>query len=443
MTWGEAAEAAGGRLLAGAPEADLGPLSTDSRAVKEGGVFIALRGPKFDAHDFLDAQFSGWIVRKDARLPASRPSHILAVEDTQASLGALAAAWRARFDIPVIGVTGSNGKTTVKEMLKAALSERGPVCATAGNFNNEIGLPLSVLGLASEHRFAVFEMGAARRGDIAHLCRVARPTAGILTNIAPAHLEFFGDLETVLRTKAELLEALPPGAPAAVCGDDPMLARLLKGLGGSAHTFGTGPSNRVRALPGPTPRLSIEGAELELPAAFTGSVHRLNAAAAAAMASALGLGAAEIGAGLARYQPAPLRFAERRHPSGARFMVDAYNANPASMRAGLETFLETAPEPRRLAVLGDMRELGADSARLHAELGAWLAYRSLSGVYLAGIEMRAAVHSLRAEHAPFPVEHADEPAGLAPALRPLLGPGVAMYFKASRALRLEALAESL
>lgn len=447
MTWAEAAAAAGGRLAAGAPGAPLGPLSTDSRTAGGGAVFVALRGPKFDAHDFLDARLaaecSGWIVRRGARLPAARPAQLLEVDDTQAALSALAAAWRARFTIPVVGVTGSNGKTTVKEMLRAALSARGAVCATAGNFNNEIGLPLSVLGLRPEHAFAVFELGASRKGDIAHLCAVAKPTAAVLTNIAPAHLEFFGSLENVLRTKSELLEALPPGAPAAIGGDDPMLAPLVPGLGARAFTFGTGPANRFRALSGLPPRLSLDGTEIALPPAFAGSVHRLNAAAAAALATALGLSPEEIARGLAAYTPAPLRFAERRHPSGARLVIDAYNANPASMRAGLSTFLETSPEPARLAVLGDMRELGPESTRLHAELGAWLARQPLSGAYLAGVEMRAAAEASRAERAPFPVEHADEPGALAAAIRPRLAAGTAAYFKASRALRLEALAESL
>lgn len=447
LNWRDAAEAASGRLSAGSPSDPFGPVDIDSRAARPGSVFVALKGERFDAHDFLDGRLaalcSGWVVRRGARLPEARPARVLEVDDTQAALGAVAAAWRRRFDGPVVGVTGSNGKTTVKQMLRAVLGTRGPVCATEGNFNNEIGLPLTVLGLRAEHRHAVIEMGASKRGDIAHLCAIAAPTAGLLTNIQPAHLQFFGDIETVFKTKSELVEALPAGAPVALCADDERLTRLVPGLGRRAWTFGLSESARVRVLPGGAPRLLLEGREMLLGPAFAGSVHRLNAAAAAAMGLALGLGDDEVLQGLSRYTPAPLRFAERRHAGGARFVLDAYNANPGSMRAGLATFLETSPEERRYAVLGDMRELGKDSARLHAELGAWLAGLPLSGAFLAGPEAAPAAEALRAAKPSFPVEYRADPAALAPALKPLLAPGTAFYFKASRAVRLEALAETL
>ena len=447
LNWKDAAQAASGDLLAGSPSDAFGPVDIDSRAARSGSVFVALKGDRFDAHDFLDARLaslcSGWVVRRGARLPERLPARVLAVADTQAALGAIAAALRRRFPGPLVGITGSNGKTTVKQMLRAVLETRGPVLATEGNFNNEIGLPLTLLGLSPEHRHAVIEMGASKKGDIAHLCAIAAPTAAVLTNIQPAHLEFFGDIETVFKTKSELVEALPAGAPVALCADDARLARLVPGLGPRAWTFGLDAGARVRVLPGPSPRLLLEGREVSLPEAFAGSVHRLNAAAAAAMGLALGLGADEVLRGLARYTPAPLRFAERRHPSGARFVLDAYNANPGSMRAGLTTFLETSPEPRRYAVLGDMRELGRESARLHAELGLWLAGLPLSGVFLTGPETAPAAEALRAAAPALPVEYAADPAALAPALKALLAPGTAVYFKASRAVRLEALAETL
>ncbi|MBI5596169.1 MAG: UDP-N-acetylmuramoyl-tripeptide--D-alanyl-D-alanine ligase [Elusimicrobia bacterium] len=447
LNWGDAAAAASGRLLSGAPTAAFGPVGIDSRAARPGSVFFALRGERFDAHAFLDARLaalcSGWVVRRGVRLPDARPALVLEVEDPQAALAAVAGAWRRRFTLPVVGVTGSNGKTTVKQMLRSVLEARGPVCATEGNLNNEIGLPLTVLGLSSEHRHAVIEMGASKRGDIAHLCSVAAPTAAVLTNVQPAHLEFFGDIEAVFHTKSELVEALPPGAPVALCADDERLSRLVPGLGDRAWTFGLAAASRVRVLPGPTPRLSLEGRDAVLPAAFAGSVHRLNAAAAAAMGLALGLGDDEVCAGLARYTPAPLRFAERRHASGARFVLDAYNANPGSMRAGLSTFLETSGEAQRCAVLGDMRELGKDSARLHAELGAWLAGLPLAAVFLTGPESAPAAEALRAAQPAFPVAYEADPAALSAALKARLKPGVAVYFKASRAVRLEALADSL
>lgn len=446
LTWEEAAAACGGRLT-GPGLTPFARVSTDNRAAKPGDAFFALKGERFDAHKFLDAPLaavcSGWVVRRGAKLPDARPPVLLEVDDTREALAAVAGAWRSRFDIPVAGVTGSNGKTTVKQMAKAVLGARGPVCATAGNFNNEVGLPLSVLELRPEHRHAVFEMGASKKGDISWLARVAKPTAAVLTNVQPAHLEFFGDLETVFKTKSELLEALPPGAPAVLCADDENLRRHLPALGARAWTFGYSEDSRVRVLPGPEARLSFEGAVLDLPAAVSGPLERLNAAAAAALGLSLGFGAAEVLSGLAAYEAAPLRFAERRHASGARLVVDAYNANPGSMRAGLDAFLAASPETARFAVLGDMKELGRESERLHASLGAWLAGKPLAGVWLAGPEMAPAAEALRAAGAAFPVAHADDPAALLPGIRARLGRGTALYVKGSRAMRLEDLAEAL
>ncbi|MEK9146415.1 MAG: UDP-N-acetylmuramoyl-tripeptide--D-alanyl-D-alanine ligase, partial [Elusimicrobiota bacterium] len=249
-TWGALAQAAGGTLVRGAPESPAGKIATDSRTLRAGEVFLALKGPRFDAHDLLDArparEASGWIVRRGASLPKDLPGHVLEVPDTLAALSDIAAAHRSRFAVPVVAITGSNGKTTVKEMLRSALSQEGPVCANAGNFNNEVGLPLSVLELGKEHRFGVFEMGASKAGDIAALCRVARPTLGVLTNIGSAHLEFFGSLEGTLKAKSELLDALPAQGPVVLNLDDMRLRTLLPRLGARAVTFGTRAEADVR-----------------------------------------------------------------------------------------------------------------------------------------------------------------------------------------------------
>lgn len=453
-TWGALAQAAGGTLLRGAPRRPAARIATDSRTLRRGEVFLALKGPRFDAHALLDGRLareaSGWIVRRGAGLPQALPAHVLEVPDTLRALSDIAAAHRARFHVPVAGVTGSNGKTTVKEMLRSILSERGPVCANAGNFNNEVGLPLSVLDLGPEHAFGVFEMGASHPGDIAALCRVARPTIGVITNIGSAHLEFFGTLEATLRAKAELLDSLPADSPAVLNLDDARLASLLPRLGARALTFGAkeGADVRLECSPGSlrlvfSGRGSLPRGVLEPRLALSSRIHGLNAAAAAAAAAALGLGKDAIRAGLERTRGAPLRFQRRDHPSGAWFLIDAYNANPDSMRASVETFLQAAPRGERILVLGDMRELGPSSPRLHRELGRWLASLDLKAVFLAGDLAGDISAGLREARAPFEVRHAAGPMDLLAELRPRLGKGASVLFKASRAVRLEELAEAL
>jgi UDP-N-acetylmuramoyl-tripeptide--D-alanyl-D-alanine ligase len=447
--WGTLAAAAGGRLLRGEKSLPVGSLCTDTRLLRGGEAFLALKGERFDAHGFLGdpraRTAGGWIVRAGALLPREMPAAVLEVPDTRAALSAIAAWHRGRFSLPVVGVTGSNGKTTTKEMLRSILERRGPVCANLANHNNEVGLPMSVLELRAEHAHAVFEMGASRRGDIAALCRVARPTAAVLTNVGPAHLEFFGDLETVLKTKSELVEALPPGGKAAVNADDPLLGRLLAPLGERAVTFGRAPGARVRVLdsrPGEA-LLALPQGRLSVVREGWGLVHRLDAAAAAAAALALGLGLEDIQEGLKAFQGAPLRLASADHPSGARLVVDAYNANPGSMRAGVETFLETSPGGPRVLVLGDMRELGPESGRFHRDLGVWLSRLEVDAVFLAGPCMAEARAGLREGGARFIVVSEDSAKSLLPALRPWLKPGANIYFKASRAMRLEELVEAL
>ncbi|HBL17537.1 MAG TPA: UDP-N-acetylmuramoyl-tripeptide--D-alanyl-D-alanine ligase [Elusimicrobia bacterium] len=453
MNWGEAASATGGSLLRGDPRRPFASLATDSRRLDGGQAFWALKGERHDAHDFLGAEgaarCAGWVVARGAPLPEKQPPAVLAVSDTRAALALLAAAHRSRFRIPVVGITGSNGKTTVKEMLRAILATRGQVCANAGNLNNEIGLPLSILELDATHAFAVFEMGASRPGDIRALARAAQPTAGVLTNIGPAHLEFFKSLEGTLKGKAELIDALPPGGPAILNADDPLLARLAAGLERPVLLFGATerPGLGARALhppAGPATGITLEvaGKRVQVPGEHYGSIHRMNAAAAAAAALSLGFTPAEIEAGLRAFQPAPLRFAVRRHPSGAVFVVDAYNANPASMRAGIETFLETFPGGSRIVVLGDMKELGPESAAMHAELGRWVGRLPLSAAFLTGELMTGAAAAAAAAER-FPVVHTPDAAALREPLRSLLQPGTAVYFKASRALALERLVEEL
>jgi UDP-N-acetylmuramoyl-tripeptide--D-alanyl-D-alanine ligase len=446
LTWGGLARAAGGRLTRGAADARVDAVCTDTRALKPGQAFWALAGARVDAHDLLDealaARSAGWVVAQD-RLPRKgpRPEFVVEVPDTQKALQALARFHRERFEIPVVGIAGSNGKTTTKEMLGAILSQVGPVCVSPGNWNNEIGVPLSLLELTAEHHYGVFELAACRRGEIAELARVVQPTIGVLTNVGPDHLESFGTVETTFQTNSELVEALPEDGLAVINADDPWLSALEPRLGARAVTYGAGARCRVR-LDGKD-ALIVDRHRIEVKLKSFGAYSRYNAAAAAAAACALGIAPDAIRRGLEAHAPGRLRQEPLAHASGAALVLDAYNANPASMRASVEAFLdEFAGRPRTL-VLGDMKELGPESPRFHRELGEWLAGQDLKAVLLAGPEMRPAAEALAKAKARFPFRHADDPAALAPELKGKLSARDAVLFKASRAMKLEELAKAL
>ncbi len=446
LTWGELARAAGGRLTAGDPAARVDSFATDTRKLADGGVFWALKGEKHDAHDLLDAALakksSGWVVAT-GRLAkgAPRPAHVVEVPDTLKALQALANAHRKRFDIPVVGIVGSNGKTTTKEMLKSICAQVGPVCATPGNWNNEVGVPLSVLELLPEHRHAIFELAACREGEIAEVSRVALPTVAVLTNVGPDHLESFGTVETTFRTNSEIVAAMPEDAPAVINADDPWLSALETRLGSRAITYGAGPRCKVR-IEGKD-ALVVDRHRLTVKLRSFGAFSRYNAAAAAGAALAMGIAPDVIRAGLEAHRPGMLRQEPLAHPTGALLMLDAYNANPASMKASIEAFCEEYAGRPKTLVLGDMKELGPESPKFHRELGEWLAGLDLKAVYLAGPEMKPAADALSAAKPRFPVSYALDAKDWPARIKGALTPKDAFLFKASRAMKLEELAKAL
>ena len=446
LTWGELAQKCGGRLIRGAAAGRVDVLSTDTRALKPGQAFWALVGERVDAHTLLDAALaskaSGWIVA-EGRLKAGSPGpeHLIEVADTLKALHALAREHRRRFQIPVAAVVGSNGKTTTKEMLKSICSLAGKTCATPGNWNNEIGTPLSVLELLPEHQYAVFELAACRKGEIEALSKTVEPTLAVLTNIGPDHLETFGTIATTFCTNAEVVDALPENGGAAINMDDPWLAKLAPVLGSRAATYGTGADCRVR-IEGKD-ALILDGARVPVKLKSFGAFSRYNAAAAAAAALLMGIDSVTIRRGLEAHVPGMLRQEPLAHPSGAALVLDAYNANPASMRASIEAFCEEFKSRPKTLILGDMKELGPDSAQFHRELGEWLSGLHLKAVYLAGPEMRAASDALRSAKPVFPVEYGPDAKSFAAALKDRLTASDAILFKASRAMKLEELAKAL
>ena len=372
MHLGEAAAALGVR--AAVEDVVFHGVGTDSRTVSPGALFVAVRGPRFDGHDFIDrAGERGAAAALVERAPSTSIPFIL-VRDSVQAFGALAAAWRRRFrDLRLVGVTGSNGKTTVKDMVAAIFRTQGPVAATRGNLNNEIGVPLTLCDLDTEHRAAVVELGANHRGEIAALTALARPSVGVVTQCAPAHLEGFGSVEGVARAKGELFECMPDDATAVVNADDPY-AGLWRELARPRRCIAFGADAnaevRVRTVCGDAGQyvsLDTPAGEVGIDLGIPGAHNAFNAGAAAAAAIAAGASLDAIRDGLATVRPAKGRLQSKRGPRGTEIIDDTYNANPASLQAGLRV-LGAKPAPRWL-VLGDMAELGPEGASLHAEAG--------------------------------------------------------------------------
>ncbi len=352
-------------------------VSTDTRMLEAGQLFFALVGPRFDGHDFLaeagDRGAAGAVVSHKA------PSFIpcVRVPDTLRGLGELATDWRSGFDLPVVGVTGSAGKTTVKEMVAAILGEVGPLLVTRGNLNNEIGVPLTLFGLGDRHRFAVVEMGANHAGEIARLAAMARPNIGIVTLAGAAHLEGFGSVEGVARAKGELFSALPEDGVAIINSDD-CYASLWRKMADPRRVlaFGLGPgadfhARDIRMQVADRAcvefRLVSPAGDIAVSLPLAGRHNVINALAAAAAASAAGANLEQIRSGLSRTPGVKGRMQLADGPGGCRIIDDTYNANPGSVRAALDFLMDM--EGRAWAVLGDMGELGPQAERLHADIG--------------------------------------------------------------------------
>ncbi|MDH4229888.1 MAG: UDP-N-acetylmuramoyl-tripeptide--D-alanyl-D-alanine ligase [Nitrospirota bacterium] len=379
----EAARMCGGKLIAGSPEARVtarAGVTIDSRGVAPGGLFVAVQGTR-DGHDFVpDAVAAGAAAVLVSRpLPASATGSaaVIRADDTVAALQNLAREWRRRFSVPVAAITGSVGKTTTKEMLRAILSTDGHPHVTAGNLNNHLGLPLTLLGLRPEHDACVVELGINHAGEMDLLTGIALPTLGLVTAVGEAHLEGLGDRTGVAREKGRLFAAVARDGVTVINLDDALVrdeaarhhpARRI--TYSATGVSGADVEARLEAAAqGPWLTLRIAGDEHSL-GFFSAAAHQAcNAAAATAMAHAMGVKPARIAAGLAAFTPPPMRGGERETPAGVRVIDDTYNANPASMLAAVRALVAHSGFGRRIAVLGDMLELGARGEELHRELG--------------------------------------------------------------------------
>jgi UDP-N-acetylmuramoyl-tripeptide--D-alanyl-D-alanine ligase len=453
---GDAARWTGGALVRGGADALLRGVSIDSRTLAAGELFVAIAGPHHDGHEHLAAAIArgaagAMIVRgREPSLGLPEGFPLLTVDDTTQGLGRLAAGHRAGFQGPVVAITGSNGKTTTKEMCAAILAAAGPCLRTQGNLNNHYGLPLTLLRRAAEDRFAVVEIGMNHRGEIAPLAEIARPTVGVVTNVGTAHIEHLGSRDEIAREKGDLLAALDRDGTGVIPADDAFADALAARVRGRVRRFGRGPGADVRAedvdaLPQGF-RFTLRAPEGTSPVrvAGLGETAVVNALAAAAAALAAGATLAHVAEGLARVRPVAGRLEPRALPCGAVLIDDSYNANPQSMEVALRMLASRPGAGRRFAVLGDMGELGPTSEKAHRETGRLAAQLGIDSLHALGAHAESvAAGALEGGMQALRIHVARSHADLADGLRAEIVEGDWVLVKGSRSMRMERIAEAL
>jgi UDP-N-acetylmuramoyl-tripeptide--D-alanyl-D-alanine ligase len=430
-----------GRLLGS--DAEITGVAIDTRKLRPGDLFVAIKGERADGHDYLgEAAARGAVAALVTRKVDSELPQVL-VNDAELALGDLASAVRAQRDVRVVGITGSNGKTTVKTLVASILSRHGRTHVSAGNFNNELGLPLSLLSMPRDTEYAVFEMGAGKPGDIAYLAAIARPDIGLVTLIAPAHLARMGSIEGVAETKGALYQALPADGIAIINADD-AFASFFGGLAGARRQlrFGLEQPADVGAdiveqrVDGSRFVLSTPQGDADVSLPLPGRHNIANALAATAVALALEVPLETIVAGLEQVPGVAGRLRRETMEGGWTLIDDSYNANPSSMAAAIDTLLLAGGE--RWLVLGDMAELGADARALHAGIGERARERGVDRLFAVGPFGVATVEAFGAGG-----EHFDDKATLIAALQAQLHAGVTCLVKGSRSAGMEQVVAAL
>ncbi len=446
----------GGTLIQRGNAAACDGVSIDSRTIAGGNLFVAIRGAHFDGHDFISeavAKGAPAVVmgHDDGNVDVPQGTSVIRVSDTLRALGALAAWWRNRFDVTCVAITGSNGKSTTKEMAAAMVNPLGPVLKTEGNFNNLIGLPLTVFRWEDRHGIAVLEMGMNAPGEIERLTRIARPHIGVVTNVTAAHLEKLRTVEQVAKAKAELFETMDGKGTAVVNDEDPWVRAMGERFPGRVISFGmqNGSTVQFRHMVSEglestelTLRIGDEERTVHLPVPGTHNV--MNALAAFAIGYALGLNFDTMIENFTGFKPMALRFECVQLVNGVRVVNDSYNANPQSMHAAFRTVGAAKRAGRFVAVLGDMYELGDQSTSLHREVGEAAAKAGVNRLFLVGEHARdfaegASKAGLNNSH----VRVADDVESLSPLVMKELRAGDVVLIKGSRAMRMERVADYL
>ncbi len=445
--------ACAGELVQGSPEACVRRVCTDSRQVQAGDLFFALRGERFDGHEFLaEAARKGAsaIVGECGRLPRGL-THctVIAVADTRSALGDLAARYRKDFELPITAVAGSNGKTTTKELLASVLRQKLTTLCSEASFNNDIGVPLTLLRLQKSHGAAVVEAGTNHPGELAPLVRMIEPGYAIVTCIGREHLEFFGDVSGVAREEGWLAELLPAQGRLFVNGDDPWSCQIAERTRASVVRVGFSDENEWRACGVRSSRHGISFQVDGPDAGFAGEYriqllgrHQVvNALFAVALGAALGLERAQIARGLAECKAPRMRL-ELWESGGVRVLDDAYNANADSVRAALQTLQELPCTGRRVAVLGDMAELGVHSEPAHEEIGCYAGELGIGQLFAIGRMASVMARGARKAGLNRVFEFADVETA-APVVKSFVRSGDVLLLKASRVMRFERIAAFL
>ena len=456
MSLAEVSQALGARLVEGENSEAIYPTggSIDSRTLQSDEIFFALPGEQADGHQYVSKAISAgasasvvtieWYERQSSRPPGP----LLLVEAPDLALGELGKQYRQRFQIPLIGITGSTGKTTTKEMTASVLGTRHNVFSTEGNRNNRLGLPLTLLGLSGKHDVAVIEMGISEHGGMKYLSEIADPTIGVITNIGPTHLEFLGSVEGVAKAKGELLEYLDESSMAILNLDDLYLSKEQARLKGRLLGFGIEKICQFRGEGLVFDRegcgqFSLQSRKFQLNVPGRHNVY--NALAATAAGSELDVPIEEAAQVLASFRPPSLR-GQLLEQGGIRLLNDVYNANPASMQAALVTISEMSVtgSGRRVAVLGDMLELGETAAELHRELGAFAANHNLDFLFALGVHAEDLASGwVEGGQSPEQANVFECRDTLVEALKELLAAGDLVVVKGSRGLAMEKIVEAL
>lgn len=438
LTLGKISEIMNAKLISAHPEEKVSSFVTDSRVVAPGDAFIALKGAKHDARRFIPdvlkkgaavvvAEAAGFTVPQDTQ------ASFLLVEDSLKALQALAKYHRVNSTLKVASITGSNGKSTTKQMLRAICETAGETVANMGNFNNQFGVPFSLLEIQPKHKYGVFELGASKEGDIEEIASLAVPDAAVITNVGPSHLEFFHDMETIYRTKTEIAKCLNFGGTLVYNADDEYLSRLKTEFKGKSISFGFTPGADLQILETDNFSFTYKGEAYVIDVKLERH-DKLNAAAAAAAAIALGLYMDNVKKGLLSFTPMPMRL-ERVEKNGAHFILDCYNANPASMKNALEILGRETASPR-VAVLGDMKELGESSKEYHRLIARYVRDNRVEYAFLAGPEMKYAYEALQNDPG-VKAFYSPTPQGWEKELSAALKKGGTCLVKASRSMNFE------